>query len=175
MALNPIRLRFPLIFPVCLGLIFLLSQCTKEEKSPSLAPEFSLKTLVGEEISLAKNKGKILLIDFWATWCGPCRESIPHLVHLYKTFRGQGLEVVGLSMDKGDPKTVEQFVRSLDIPYPIAIAPDDIARAYGVNGLPTTILIDKEGKIREKIVGFNTTIAKKIESRVAELTSEKSP
>jgi len=78
-------------------------------------------------------------------------------------------------MDKGDPKTVEQFVRSLDIPYPIAIAPDEIARAYGVNGLPTTILIDKEGKIREKIVGFNTTIAKKIEARVAELTSEKSP
>jgi thiol-disulfide isomerase/thioredoxin len=160
---------------VCLGLAFLLSQCAKEEKGPSLAPEFSLKTLTGEEFSLAKNKGKTLLIDFWATWCAPCRESIPHLVHLHKTYRGQGFEVVGLSMDKGDPKTVEQFVRSLDIPYPIAIAPDEIARAYGVNGLPTTILIDKEGKIREKIVGFNTTIAKKIEARVAELTSEKSP
>ena len=175
MVLNPVRPRFPLIFPVCLGLAFLLSQCAKEEKGPSLAPEFSLKTLTGEEFSLAKNKGKTLLIDFWATWCAPCRESIPHLVHLHKTYRGQGFEVVGLSMDKGDPKTVEQFVRSLDIPYPIAIAPDDIARAYGVNGLPTTILIDKEGKIREKIVGFNTTIAKKIEARVAELTSEKSP
>jgi thiol-disulfide isomerase/thioredoxin len=175
MVLNPVRPRFPLIFPVCLGLAFLLSQCAKEEKGPSLAPEFSLKTLTGEEFSLAKNKGKTLLIDFWATWCAPCRESIPHLVHLHKTYRGQGFEVVGLSMDKGDPKTVEQFVRSLDIPYPIAIAPDEIARAYGVNGLPTTILIDKEGKIREKIVGFNTTIAKKIEARVAELTSEKSP
>jgi len=175
MVLNPVRPRFPLIFPVCLGLAFLLSQCAKEEKGPSLAPEFSLKTLTGEEFSLAKNKGKTLLIDFWATWCAPCRESIPHLVHLHKTYRGQGFEVVGLSMDKGDPKTVEQFVRSLDIPYPIAIAPDEIASAYGVNGLPTTILIDKEGKIREKIVGFNTTIAKKIEARVAELTSEKSP
>ena len=175
MVLNPVRPRFPLIFPVCLGLAFLLSQCAKEEKGPSLAPEFSLKTLTGEEFSLAKNKGKTLLIDFWATWCAPCRESIPHLVHLHKTYRGQGFEVVGLSMDKGDPKTVEQFVRSLDIPYPIAIAPDEIARAYGVNGLPTTILIDKEGKIREMIVGFNTTIAKKIEARVAELTSEKSP
>jgi thiol-disulfide isomerase/thioredoxin len=124
-------------------------------------------------MSLAKNKGKILLIDFWATWCGPCRESIPHLVHLYKTYRGQGLEVVGLSMDKGDPKTVDHFVKSLDIPYPIAIAPEEIARAYGVNGLPTTVLIDKEGKIREKILGFNTAIAKKIESRVVELISEK--
>ena len=175
MVLNPVRPRFPLIFPGCLGLAFLLSQCAKEEKGPSLAPEFSLKTLTGEEFSLAKNKGKTLLIDFWATWCAPCRESIPHLVHLHKSYRGQGFEVVGLSMDKGDPKTVEQFVRSLDIPYPIAIAPDEIARAYGVNGLPTTILIDKEGKIREKIVGFNTTIAKKIEARVAELTSEKSP
>jgi cytochrome c biogenesis protein CcmG/thiol:disulfide interchange protein DsbE len=173
MNLNPVRLRFPLIFTVCLGLAFLLSQCAKEEKGPSLAPEFSLKTLTGEEMSLAKNKGKILLIDFWATWCGPCREAIPHLVHLHKTYRGQGLEVVGLSMDKGDPKTVDHFVESLDIPYPIAIAPEEIARAYGVNGLPTTVLIDKEGQIREKIVGFNTAIAKKIESRVVELISEK--
>ena len=173
MVLNPARLCFSLIFPACLGLAFLLFQCAKEEKTPSLAPEFSLKTLTGEEMSLSKNKGKTLLIDFWATWCGPCRESIPHLVHLYKTYRGQGLEVVGLSMDKGDPKTVDHFVKSLDIPYPIAIAPEEIARAYGINGLPTTVLIDKEGKIREKIVGFNTTIAKKIESRVVELTSER--
>jgi thiol-disulfide isomerase/thioredoxin len=172
MILDPSRLRFSLIFPVCLGLAFLLSHCAKEEKGPFLAPEFSLKTLTGEELSLAKNKGKTLLIDFWATWCGPCRESIPHLVHLHKTYRGQGLEVVGLSMDKGDRKAVDHFVKSLDIPYPIAIAPEEIARAYGVNGLPTIVLIDKEGKIREKIVGFNTAIAKKIESRVAELISE---
>jgi thiol-disulfide isomerase/thioredoxin len=171
--LKPIRPRFAIILSVCLGLAFLLFHCAKEKKGPSLAPEFSLKTLTGEEMSLAKYKGKALLIDFWATWCGPCRESIPHLVHLYKTYRGQGLEVVGLSMDKGDPKTVDHFVKSLDIPYPIAIAPEEIARAYGVNGLPTTVLIDKEGKIREKIVGFNTTIAKKIETRVAELISEK--
>jgi len=170
--LKPIRLRFALILWVCLGLTFLLSHCAKEEKGPSLAPEFSLKTLTGEEMSLANNKGKTLLIDFWATWCGPCRESIPHLVHLHKTYQGQGLAVVGLSMDKGDPKTVDHFAKSLDIPYPIAIAPEEIARAYGVNGLPTIVLIDKEGKIREKIVGFNTTIAKKIESRVAELISE---
>ena len=170
--MKPIRLRFALILWVCLGLTILLSHCAKEEKGPSLAPEFSLKTLTGEEMSLANNKGKTLLIDFWATWCGPCRESIPHLVHLHKTYQGQGLAVVGLSMDKGDPKTVDHFAKSLDIPYPIAIAPEEIARAYGVNGLPTIILIDKEGKIREKIVGFNTTIAKKIESRVAELISE---
>ena len=170
--MKPIRRRFVLILWVCLGLTILLSHCAKEGKGPSLAPEFSLKTLTGEEMSLANNKGKTLLIDFWATWCGPCRESIPHLVHLHKTYQGQGLAVVGLSMDKGDPKTVDHFAKSLDIPYPIAIAPEEIARAYGVNGLPTIVLIDKEGKIREKIVGFNTTIAKKIESRVAELISE---
>ena len=88
-------------------------------------------------------------------------------------YRGQGFEVVGLSMDKGDPKAIDHFVKSLDIPYPIAIAPEEIARAYGVNGLPTAVLVDKEGKIRQKIVGFNTAIAKKIESRIVELMSEK--
>ena len=114
-------------------------------------------------------------MDFWATWCGPCRESIPHLVQLYKTYHAQGFEIIGLSLDKGGKDVVRQFVQSMDIPYPIAIAPDSVARDYGVHGLPTTILIDREGKIREKIVGFNTAIAQKIASSVATLTTERTP
>jgi thiol-disulfide isomerase/thioredoxin len=137
------------------------------------APDFTLQTLDGREVNLSRLKGKVVLLDFWATWCSPCRQSIPHLVHLYKTYQKNGLEVIGMNVDRGDRDTVRHFVKSMDIPYPIAITPQDVERSYGVTGLPITILIDKEGKIREKIAGFSSEIAKQITSKVADLIAEK--
>ena len=164
-----------MILSLCVVGIFLLPHCGKERKEPTLAlvPDFTLQTLDGQEITLSKLKGKVILLDFWATWCGPCRESIPHLIQLYKTYQKSGLEVIGMNVDRGDMEIVRHFVKSMDIPYPIVITPDHVERNYGVTGLPTTILIDKEGKIREKIVGFTSEIAKQMTAKVVDLTSEK--
>jgi cytochrome c biogenesis protein CcmG/thiol:disulfide interchange protein DsbE len=164
-----------LVFSLCLVSMLFLPQCAREEKTSSLAPDFTLQTLDGEEITLSKLKGKAILLDFWATWCGPCRESVPHLVEFYKSYQDQGFEVIGLSLDKSNPEAVRAFVKSFNIPYPIVVAPDEVVRNYGVTGLPTTFLIDKGGKVREKIVGFNTAIAKQMGTKVAELTLEKTP
>ncbi len=160
---------------LCLALMFILSHCGKEKTqlTSSLAPDFTLQTLDGKEITLSKLKGKVILLDFWATWCGPCRESIPHLIQLYKTNQKDGLEVIGMNTDRGDIDTVRHFVKSMDIPYPIAITSQDVERSYGVTGLPTTILIDKDGKIRERIVGFSSEIAKQMTAVVVDLVSEK--
>lgn len=159
---------------LCIGWLFLLSHCAKEGKAPfpASAPDFTLKTLDGQEMTLSKLRGKVVLLDFWATWCGPCRESIPHLIQLYKTYQEKGLEVIGMNMDRGDIDTVRHFVKSMDIPYPILVTTEDVVRNYGVTGLPTTIFIDKTGKIREKIPGFSSTIAKQMAARAEELTSE---
>ena len=138
-----------------------------------MAPDFTLKTLDGQEITLSQLKGKVVLLDFWATWCGPCRESIPHLIHLYNRYRGNGFELIGMDVDKGDVDTVRRFVKSMDIPYPVVVAPDDVARSYRVSGIPETVLIDKEGTIRERMVGFSSTIVQELTKKVAELTSEK--
>ena len=138
-----------------------------------MAPDFTLKTLDGPEIALSQLKGKVVLLDFWATWCGPCRESTPHLIQLYKTHRENGFELIGMSVDKGDEKVVRNFVHSMDIPYPIVIAPEELVRNYRVTGIPTTFLIDKEGKIRERTAGFNSTIAQQMTAKVADLISEK--
>jgi len=167
-------LRSFTVLSICLGLILLLSHCFKGEKEPALtlASDFTLKTLDGQEITLSKLKGKAVLLDFWATWCGPCRESIPHLIQIYKTNQANGLEVIGISVDKGDTDTVRNFVKSMEIPYPIAIATEEVVRSYGVTSLPTTVFVDKEGKIREKLLGFSSAIANTIAARVAELTSE---
>ena len=160
-----------------LSLLSLLSltHCAKQERPPSLAPDFSLKTLEGQEIVLSKLKGKVLLIDFWATWCGPCRESIPHLVYLHNTYQSKGFEVIGLSQDKGDAETVRRFVKSLQIPYPIAIAPEEISRSFGVSALPTAFLVDREGKVQHKVLGFNPAIAKQLTSKIDELTARVNP
>ena len=164
-----------LIFSLFTGGVFLLSRCSKGEKEPfsALAPDFSLKSIDGQEITLSQLKGKVILLDFWATWCGPCRESIPHLIQLYKNYREKGFEVVGMSIDKGDGEAVRRFVKSMDIPYPVVIAPEDVVRRYQVTGIPASFLIDKQGKVREKMVGFSSAIARQLDTKVGDLTSEK--
>jgi thiol-disulfide isomerase/thioredoxin len=153
---------------------FLLPHCGKEKKtSPGLAPDFTLKTFDGQEITLSQLKGKVVLLDFWATWCTPCRESIPHLIQLYKNYRESGFELIGMNVDRGDLEVVRRYIQSMDIPYPIVTTPEEVVRAYRVTGIPATFLIDKEGKIQEKMVGFNRTIAKHLNTQIANLASEK--
>jgi len=159
-----------MIISLCLGETFILTDCAKKGKESVSTPDFTLKTLEGQEITLSKLKGKVVLLDFWATWCAPCRESIPHLVELYKTYGEKGLEVIGMNVDRGDTDTVRRFVKSMDIPYPIAVTPEEVSRDFGVTALPTTILIDKEGRLREKILGFNSAV---VTAKVTDLASEK--
>ncbi|HVP80957.1 MAG TPA: TlpA disulfide reductase family protein [Thermodesulfobacteriota bacterium] len=163
-----------LIFSFCVGSVFFLFGCSKGEKDPfsASASDFSLKSFDGQEITLSQLKGKVVLLDFWATWCGPCRESIPHLIQLYKNYREKGFEVVGMNIDKGDGEAVRRFVKSMDIPYPVVIAPEDLVRKYQVTGIPASFLIDKQGKIREKMVGFSSAIARQLDVKVGDLTSE---
>lgn len=163
-----------LLFSLTIGLLLFLSHCGGKPPSSPSAPDFTLKTLNDHEINLSGLRGKVVLLDFWATWCAPCRESIPHLVDLYKKFHDQGFELIGMSMDKsGDVEIVRRFVQSMDIPYPIIITPDEVTKKYKVTGLPTTVLIDRKGNIRDKMVGFNTAIGQKISNKILELTSEK--
>jgi thiol-disulfide isomerase/thioredoxin len=151
------------------------TRCTTGEKETTSlpAPDFTVKTLDGRELTLSQLRGKTVLIDFWATWCAPCRESIPHLVHLYKTYDRERFELIGMSLDRGDTRAVENFAKSMDIPYPIAVAPEAVAKGFGVTKIPTTIVIDGEGKIRQRIVGFSADVAKQITAKLDELTAKK--
>jgi cytochrome c biogenesis protein CcmG/thiol:disulfide interchange protein DsbE len=162
-----------LVLSVCQGLVFILPQCVSREKRLETAPDFTLSSLSGEEIRLSQLRGKTVFLDFWATWCGPCRESVPHLVSLYKTHRENGFVIIGVSVDKGESDLVRRFAASMDIPYPIVIATGDLERQYGVTALPTGFLIDREGRIRDKFLGFSPSIAKQLDAKVAALTSEK--
>ncbi len=161
-----------LILSVCLGGLLLLADCAGEKKELGPAPNFTLKTFSGQEVSLSALKGKVVLLDFWATWCGPCKESIPHLIQMYKDYQAKGLEVIGMNVDKGDVNAVRRFIQSADMPYPVVTTPREVVTKYGVVGLPTTVLIDKQGRIREKTTGFTEKLAQTTATRVNQLLSE---
>jgi len=120
------------------------------------APEFALKDINGQPLSLAQYKGKVVLLDFWATWCAPCKVEIPHFIEMQNAYGPQGLQIIGLSMDD-DAKPVKKFVEEMKINYPVAIGDEKLASKYGgVLGLPIAFLIDKEGRIVHKHVGETT-------------------
>lgn len=120
-----------------------------------LAPDFKVTRINGETFSLSAHKGKVVLIDFWATWCPPCIAEIPHFNELYAAYKPRGFEMIGLSVDQGGRKVVEPFVVSRGVTYPVAMADDALVDAYGgIRGLPTSFLIDKQGRIAEKFLGY---------------------
>ncbi len=118
------------------------------------APEFSLTSLSGEKINLQDYRGKVVLLDFWATWCGPCRIEIPGFVQLQNKYGSQGLAIIGVSMDDG-PEPVRQFYQTFHMNYPVAMGTDRLGELYGgILGLPTSFLIGRDGRIYAKHVGL---------------------
>jgi thiol-disulfide isomerase/thioredoxin len=125
----------------------------------SRLPEFSIKNLQGREISSADVQGKVVLIDFWATWCQPCKKEMPGYQNLLDRYGSQGFAVVGFKfdtmMDSEDPVV---FAKRIGVRYPLAIAADNLKQKFGgVEGLPTTLIYDRKGILRKKVVGFEYT------------------
>ena len=118
-----------------------------------MAPEFSLTDLNGRNLELASYRGKVVLLDFWATWCGPCRIEIPGFVDLQDRYREQGLAVIGISLDDG-PEPVRDFYREYRMNYPVAMGNGKVSELFGgILGLPTTFLIGRDGRIYAKHMG----------------------
>ncbi|HEX7072000.1 MAG TPA: TlpA disulfide reductase family protein [Rhodothermales bacterium] len=124
---------------------------------PAPAPDFSLKTLEGAQFALADHRGEVVLLNFWATWCGPCIVEIPDLQELHETYADSGLTVVGVSVEEGEEDLVRDFVAEMAMTYPV-IVDIEMADTYGgVYGLPTTFVIDKNGQIVERVIGLFPT------------------
>jgi len=117
------------------------------------APDFSLQDIDGRPLDLATYRGHVVLLDFWATWCTPCRAEIPHFVEYQSKYGAQGLQVIGISMDD-DAKPVQEFYREFKMNYPVALGTAKLADAYGgVLGLPITFLIGRDGQVAAKYIG----------------------
>jgi thiol-disulfide isomerase/thioredoxin len=127
----------------------------------SSLPDFSVKDLHGRAISSADLRGKVVLIDFWATWCQPCKKEMPGYQKLVNRYGTRGFAVVGFKFDTmADSEDPIHFAKKIGVHYPLAIAPDELKQKFGgIEGLPTTLLYDRKGVLRKKVIGFEYTEA----------------
>ncbi|HET9253449.1 MAG TPA: TlpA disulfide reductase family protein [Candidatus Eisenbacteria bacterium] len=118
------------------------------------APAFALPNLEGKTVRNTDLQGKVVLLNFWATWCPPCRDEVPDFVRLQSKYRDQGLEIVGLSLDHGGAQDVRPFADEYNVNYTMLIASQETADAFGgIQGVPTTFVLDRKGTIVKRFVG----------------------
>jgi thiol-disulfide isomerase/thioredoxin len=123
-------------------------------RDPDPAPEFAVKGIDGATVNLAEAHGKVVLLNFWATWCGPCRMEVPDLVELQKKYQNR-LQVIGLVIDDADEDAVRKFANRYSINYPVAMATDEMRFQFGgVPALPTSFIIDAQGRVVQKHIGL---------------------
>lgn len=103
---------------------------------------------------LESNKGKVMVLNLWATWCPPCRKEMPGFINLYKKYKDKGLEIIGVAFDENGPEVVPPFIKALGVNYPIYLDGGDIGHAYDLQAYPTTIIYGKDGKVVNKHLGY---------------------
>ncbi len=181
---NVQKLRYNILFVIFLVTLLFVFGCSKNSKAENdnaesnsrtsqinvnkndkTAPDFSLESTDGKTVSLKDYNGKIVILDFWATWCGPCRRGIPDLVSLQDKYKND-LRVIGISLDTSTKNDVIPFAEKFNINYPIVYGDEKVTNDYGgIEAIPTTIVIDQNGEIVAKYVGLvdKETFVKQIE------------
>jgi cytochrome c biogenesis protein CcmG/thiol:disulfide interchange protein DsbE len=151
--------RYSLAAVACVLTVFAWHHATSQAGgiakigSRKMMPPLAMEQLGGGTWRMTDHRGQVVLVNYWATWCGPCWEETPGLVRLARELGSQGLAVVGISLDEGTHQKVQKFVDDFKVPYPVAFPAPMSQLAWGMQGVPTTILVDREGRVAKIYVG----------------------
>ena len=137
------------------------------------APDFKVVSTTGQTISQENFRGHVLILDFFATWCQPCRQSIPHLIEMNRKYGKQGLQILGLSVDEDGERAVKTFTDEFRINYLLALAGESTTVDFGVRSVPIMFLVDRKGKIAEVYRGYTNEMARSVEQSIKRLLAEK--
>lgn len=137
-----------------MGILLIVSCSTAGDRGSKKAPDFSLKSIDGRNIKLSDYKDKILILNFFATWCPPCRREIPDFVKFYKEYKSKGVEILGVAIGSKE-ENVKELIKKFNINYPVAMSDGKIEKLFGgIRFVPTTFIIDKKGNIIKKKIGI---------------------
>ena len=151
-------MKTPWLLTAVVAALFFFSPVRADPVTPRPAPGWELKDVDGKPVNFSRFKGKVVVLDFWATWCGPCRSEIPGYVKLQDKYKDKGLVIIGVSLDQAGPEVVKKFIGDFHLNYQVVMGDDAVVEAFGgVDGIPTTFLIDRTGTIRDKKVGAMET------------------
>jgi peroxiredoxin len=144
-----------------MAIVFLSVSMLNQLSAGEKAPDFKLPDVKGKMVSLSDYRSKVVLIDFWATWCPPCRKEIPHFNELYQQYKAQGLEILGISVDQEGKSAIDKFLKNNRVAYPILFDDKSASLAYQKllkpeerGGIPFTFIVDKQGKVVQYYVGY---------------------
>jgi thiol-disulfide isomerase/thioredoxin len=148
------------------------SRSEKKQPSPQVAAGFKLPDLDGRQINSADLKGNVVVLDFWATWCGPCLAGMPAFNSLYTKYAGRGVKVIGIAVQSGWAHDIKPYRDQYKVAYPILVGDDEVAEKYGVIGFPTTYILDKDLKIHRKFTG-NLPAKEELEREIESLLADR--
>ena len=138
-------------------------------KPAMIAPDFTLRTLGGPNLRLQEQRGQVVLVNFWATWCGPCRQEIPHLNRLYEKYRASGFQLLGVNIDD-DARAATELASRLGVKFPVLLDTDKKAsRLYDMSAMPATVVIDRDGRVRYLHRGYRDGYEDLYERQIREL------
>ena len=138
----------------------------------SNAPDFTLKSVAGVNLRLQEQRGRVVMVNFWATWCGPCRQELPHLNSLYDKYRASGFVLLGVNIDD-DPRAAASLAAKLGLRFPVLLDTDKkVSRVYDMSAMPATLLIDRDGRVRHIHRGYRDGVERTYEEQVRGLLKE---
>lgn len=136
------------------------------------APDFTLRSVDGPNLRLAEQRGRVVMVNFWATWCGPCRQEMPHLARLYDKYRASGFVLLGVNVDD-DPKKAVDLAAKLGLRFPVSLDTDKkVSRLYDLSTMPSTVLIDREGRVRHVHRGYREGFEDTYDQQIRSLLKE---